>query len=178
VRLFRELGHENFTLHATRTFAWTYHELGDLEQARALHEENLARARALNNSLAQAATLNSLASIALDEGRVEDSISLRKESLVLARDGFDPLHTGETFCGAARVLAELRQGKMAARLITCYEAMCEEMGASVPWVARLNAETLATIRTQLDEDAVAEAWEQGRTLTADEAVALALDALE
>ena len=32
--------------------------------------------------------------------------------------------------------------------------------------------------TQLDEAAFAEAWEQGQALTADEAVALALDSLD
>jgi hypothetical protein len=42
------------------------------------------------------------------------------------------------------------------------------------YIAKRNEETLATIRVQLDEP-VAEAWQQGRTLTADEAVALALD---
>ncbi len=41
----------------------------------------------------------------------------------------------------------------------------------------MKEEALATIRTQLDEAAVAEAWEQGRALTVDEAVALALDSL-
>jgi len=42
----------------------------------------------------------------------------------------------------------------------------------------MNEETLAVIRAQLDEAAFAEAWEQGRALTADEAVALALDLLD
>jgi len=39
----------------------------------------------------------------------------------------------------------------------------------------MNEETLTAIRTQLDEAAFAEAWEQGRALTTDEAVALALN---
>jgi hypothetical protein len=49
----------------------------------------------------------------------------------------------------------------------------------VPWWAgERNAKTLAIIRTQLDEAAFSEAWEQGRALTLDEAVALALDSIE
>ena len=47
-----------------------------------------------------------------------------------------------------------------------------------PWVAEMNEMTLNTIRTQLDEAAFAEAWEQGRALTVDEAVALALGEVE
>jgi len=38
--------------------------------------------------------------------------------------------------------------------------------------------TLTAIRSHLDETAIAEAWEQGRALTADEAVRLALDSLD
>ncbi len=177
VRLFHELGHQHITLFATRTLAWTYAELGDLEQARAMHEENLTRARALQNKHAQAATLSSLASIALEQGRVEKSISLRKENLCISRD-LDPLDTGESLCGAARALAFVGRGETAARLLACYEALCEEIGINVPWVARMNEETLVAIRTQLDEAAVAQAWEQGRALTADAAVALALDSLD
>jgi len=45
-------------------------------------------------------------------------------------------------------------------------------------VADLNEGTLVIIRSQLDEAAFAEVWEQGRTLTLDEAVALALDSVE
>ena len=43
---------------------------------------------------------------------------------------------------------------------------------------RINEKTLAVIRPQLDEAAFAEAWEQGQSLTTDEAVALALDVLD
>jgi hypothetical protein len=39
----------------------------------------------------------------------------------------------------------------------------------------MNDATLTAIRTQLDETAFAEAWEEGGALTLDEAVALALE---
>ena len=41
----------------------------------------------------------------------------------------------------------------------------------------MNEETLSAIRARLDEQAFAEAWEEGRKLTADEAVAVALEVL-
>jgi hypothetical protein len=55
--------------------------------------------------------------------------------------------------------------------------LLDELSSSEDWMERTNEETLSSIRTQLDEAAFAEAWEQGRKLTADEAVALALDSL-
>jgi hypothetical protein len=53
----------------------------------------------------------------------------------------------------------------------------EEIGARPPWFARISRKTLAVIHTQLDDAAFAHAWEDGLTMTADEAVALALDSL-
>ena len=55
--------------------------------------------------------------------------------------------------------------------------LLEEIGASPPSLAKVNEKTLMSIHAQLDDAAFAEAWDQGRALTADEAVALALDAL-
>jgi len=66
----------------------------------------------------------------------------------------------------------------ATQLIGCFEALREEIGGSEAWVTRMNEETLPAIRRQLDEVAFAEAWEQGRRLTIDQAVTLALDALD
>ena len=56
--------------------------------------------------------------------------------------------------------------------------LLEEIGARPPWLTRITDQALSAIRTQLDEAAFADAWEQGRTLTADEAVALALDSFD
>jgi hypothetical protein len=52
----------------------------------------------------------------------------------------------------------------------------EEIGARPPWFAKISRTTLAVIHTRLDA-AFARASEQGLGVTADEAVALALDSL-
>ena len=75
----------------------------------------------------------------------------------------------------AAVLAEAGKPGTATRLLSSSEALREEIGATFqPWDTERFEKTLATIHAQLDEARFAEAWEQGRTLTADEAVALAL----
>jgi hypothetical protein len=55
--------------------------------------------------------------------------------------------------------------------------MLEDVGES-PFLASNSQKALTAIRHQLDEAAFADAWEQGRTLDADEAVALALKSLD
>jgi len=65
--------------------------------------------------------------------------------------------------------------RTAARLYSFSEALREEIGFSRSWFGKLGEEMLSPVRAQLDEAAFAEAWDQGRKLTLDEAVALALD---
>jgi hypothetical protein len=63
-------------------------------------------------------------------------------------------------------------------VFACAEALYEEIGARArPLVADKDEKTLSAIRAQLNDSAFTEAWEQGKALTADEAVALALDEL-
>jgi predicted ATPase len=178
VGLFRELGDEHSLLGATRGLAWTHENLGDLERCRELHEENLSRARALGNRLFEAITLGALAMNRVVAGRPREALPLLKESFPIYRDLGDPLGITDHLCRTARALASVGRPDPAVRLVACANALWEEIGAHPTWVARMNEETQATARAQLDDGAFAEAWEQGRKLTADEAVALALDALE
>jgi predicted ATPase len=178
VRLFRELGDQHATMWLTRSLAWTYFNLGDRERARALYEDALRRARALRNESAKAALLGALAMIATEDGRVEEAFSMLKESIPLCRDLGSALDLAANLCHVAESLAFTGRAEIATLLVSCSEVVFEEIGANVLWVSRMNERTLATIRTQLDEAAFADAWEQGRALRLDEATALALEALD
>jgi hypothetical protein len=119
------------------------------------HESNLGQAQALGFKETGAGTLGSLAMIAFEQGRVEDAVALGKQNLLACRD-----------LGCLQGIAQ---------------SLCRSAGTfAVPeaWVARMNEQTVSAIRARLDEGAFGEAWEQGRALTIDEAVALALDALD
>jgi len=179
-QLFRDVGDEDNALFATRLLGWMYEELGDYERARAVHEDNLGRARALANKQLEAQTLSALASLAIEQGRAPDAVSMMKDVLRIDRDSGVALQTALDLVRFARALAFAGgAGANAARLLSRAEALREEIGAGVPpYLAKVNEEALTAIRTQLDEAAFVEAWEQGRALTADDAVALALDPLD
>ena len=179
-QLFRDAGDEVNALWAARLLAWMCQELGDHERARALHEHNLSRARALANKQLEGQTLTGLASLAFDQGRAQDAVTLLKGALRIDRDLDSRLQTSFDLTRFARTLALAGGADVdAARLLSCAEALRDEIGAAgPPYVATIHAEALAVLRTQLDGTAFAEAWEQGRALTADEAVALALDSLD
>jgi non-specific serine/threonine protein kinase len=124
--------------------------------------------------------MGALASMALEQGRVQDAISMMKDVLRIDLDRGDRLQTAFDLSRFARALAFAGgAGADAARLLSSAETMRDEIGAGVgpPYLAKLNEEALTAIHTQLDNDAFAEAWEDGKALTVDEAVALALGEL-
>jgi hypothetical protein len=77
----------------------------------------------------------------------------------------------------ASLLAVAGRPATAAQVLSSSTALMQEIGASPPWFARIREKTLAVLHTQLDEAAFAQSWKEGLTMTADEAVALALDSL-
>jgi predicted ATPase/DNA-binding SARP family transcriptional activator len=174
VQVFRELGDEHSALLVSRNLAGTYENLGDRQRARALYEDNLRRARATSNERMEASTLGALATIAVEEGQLEDADTMMRASLRLHNGLGDLLDTAVDLCRFAGVLAREGKAVTATRLLSSLEALGDEIGIRRSNVEALSEEALTAIRTQLDEDAFAEAWVQGRTLTIGEAVTLAL----
>jgi len=98
-----------------------------------------------------------------------------RDALRIHRDLGDRFHTAATLCEIARILAVAHGERTAARLLARADVLQEEVGIRPPWLERVKEETLAIIRTDLDDASFAEAWEQGRALDLDEAVELALE---
>ena len=172
---FRDLGDEHYTLLSTRLLAWMSYDLGDRERARALHEEVVRQARATGNERMQATSLGALGEYALYENRVEEALPMLKEAYGINRDVGDPYEIVVTLFRLARAVALEGRGANAACLFSSSEALREKTDlSSAYWLADMNEGTLAMIHTQLDEVTFAAAWDEGRTLSADEAVALAL----
>jgi len=123
-----------------------------------------------------ARSLGQLAAYAHAEGRIEDAISMLKESLRILHDLGDRLGIADDFGRLARTLAVAGRAEVAIRLVPCSEALYVETGRRAgSWTATRNEATLTMAHAQLDDAAFAEAWEQGQALTLDEAVALALE---
>lgn len=102
-----------------------------------------------------------------------------KESTRIYRDLGDLASIAMNLCRFALALAVEGRAATAAQALASSEALYEEIGTSVDaWIVEMNDSTLARIRAQLDQAAFAEAWEQGRRLSLDAAVTLALDSLD
>jgi predicted ATPase len=177
VRLFRTVGDEHNAMEATRFLAWTHGGLGDPGRERELLEENLRRARALGDKHIEATALEPLGGQAGYEGRVHEALGLLHDAYRLNRELGDDYRLPFIVCRMARALAGGGRSEAAARVLASGEALLQEIGASENWMARRNEETLGIVRQQLDDAAFAEAWEEGTKLTADQAVALAVQSV-
>jgi predicted ATPase len=178
-RLFREAGDSFQALMTTRMLAWAYDELGESRRARGLMQDVLQQARAAQDKHVEVHALESLAIDAALEGRIEDATSLLGEAWKLNRDLGDRFRAAILVCRFARVLGFAGRAEVAARVLAAGEKLYEEMGGSpMGWLQRGNDQALTLIRAELDEATFAEAYDQGASLTADEAVALALESLD
>jgi predicted ATPase/class 3 adenylate cyclase len=179
VERFRDLGDDHYLLVASHSLAFTRHSAGDLEAARTLHEENLALARLLPNPRFEARSLAQLAVIAADQERPQEALALLREALRLDREMEESVQLVYDLCRCARALAGARRADDAVRLLSKAEALREEVGVRFrPWGVRMNERTLEIVHAALDDADFRAAWEEGRTLTLEQAVALALDSSE
>jgi tetratricopeptide (TPR) repeat protein len=175
IREFRTLGDEHSALLATRHLAFAHAELGEPDEARALHEENLTRARSTGNKRMEASTLGALADYALEEARLDEAIALLRDSLRIHRELGDVLDTGVDLCRFAAALAAAGDAATAARLVASFAALPDQLGSRRFSVEKLNDETTSRIRAQLSDAGFAQAWAEGSELTLNQAVDLALD---
>jgi predicted ATPase len=173
-RSFADLGDEHTELLVTRHLAFAHDELGEHERARALHEENLARARATGNERIAASSLGALADDALNEGGADQALTLLRESLELHHSAGDVLDTSADICRVANAAAQLGDVEAAARLLAGFDALGERAGGRRAGMANLNEQTLALVRERLTDDAIAAEWEAGSAFSLPELVAFAL----
>jgi tetratricopeptide (TPR) repeat protein len=177
---FAELGDENYRAITSRNLIGTYYDLGDKERARALHVEALDRARTEGNLEKQVDHAGTLAEYNLEDGDIERARPLLLEWIRMGRQlarkqaGEARVELALAVRRAAWALALLGKASSAAKLLACSEVAREEMSFNRSWFGPMKPEEIDRIRSQLDEEAFAEAWEAGRKLTVEEALDLAL----
>jgi predicted ATPase len=145
---------------------------GDLALAGQRLEKSLSVMKAVGDRRAIAIALHSLGRLALAQGDAARARQVFKESLVLrkktgARRGI--AETLESIAGA------VEHPDRAARLFGSAAALREVIGAPVPLVERDDYDRrVAAARAQMGESAFAGAWAEGRAMTLEDAIALAL----
>jgi anti-anti-sigma factor len=154
--------------------------LGDDAAARPFYEEALAICRQLGNKYATANIVINLAAAEYGEGDYEGACVHFTEGLTMARDSGDSI-LGDKIAisysldGLAALAARRGETELAAKLAGATERLRESINYNVePAERRFRDAYLSSLRAALSEDDFTRAYGQGRTLSVDEGVTLAL----
>jgi len=111
----------------------------------------------------------------MEEERVDHAIVLLRHSLRIHREPGDVPDTGVDLCRLAAALAVAGDAVTAARLLASFATVPDEVSRRRFDVDQLNEKTASRIRARLSDAAFSDACAEGRELTLDQAVDLALD---
>ena len=150
---------------------------GDADRAIPYWEEALAHHRLLGDTWAASISLSYLGLVACDRGEFARAEALHRESLEMRwamRSQEDVAHCLANLAALATARGDRRR---AARLFGAAEAVQETIGNTLKEPERsVYARWIATTRGGLDDATFRSAWEAGRNLSLEEAVAEALAA--
>jgi predicted ATPase len=173
---FRTLGDDHYEGIATMNLAYSRRELGKHDEAWRVAEAGLEVARRTGNRGNEAALLAELAIQSLDHrDRPEDAIALLKQSLPIWAEQRDMFSIGRELYRAGRAHASARHPEVGTKLLAAGAKLYEDMNAGEAWFWEWVDKTRGMLLDQIDEDSFDALWEEGRRLTVDDAVALALE---
>jgi predicted ATPase/class 3 adenylate cyclase len=149
---------------------------GDYQLAEALYNENLALLRNAGIKRNIPSALHNLAYVALHQGADQKAARCFSESLSLFQEQGDRKGVAECLAGLAGVLTVRGKAKQAAALFGAAEAVREALGV-VLWPANQIAhdQNVAAARTQMGEDTFDHAWVEGKAMSTEDAVKVALE---
>jgi predicted ATPase/class 3 adenylate cyclase len=178
IELFRELGDDHYFLLATDGMAWSTGELGDRAERRRLHQEVLSLARQQSNRSVVALQLQQLGMLAGQEGNYREAMGLLSQAVAITVDMRAFARIPEPLTEISHILIATRRFEDAATLIAASDAIREDAGGGVMWVTRERDQMLTELRREMTQESFDRAFETGRRLSRDDAVALAMSLTE
>ncbi len=175
--IMRELGDRSGSANSLNNLGLVAYERGDYSAAHALLEEGLAIMRELGDRSGIATSLNTLGSVAFERGDYVAANALNRDSLTIRRALGERRTIATTLDGLADGAAALGSLLGAARIWGAAARLREDIGVALPPNERPRYEgRVAAARAVLGDNAAFDrAWQEGRALTLEQAVELALE---
>ncbi|HEV2130081.1 MAG TPA: tetratricopeptide repeat protein, partial [Longimicrobiaceae bacterium] len=172
----RQLGDKGYVAVALHHLAMIASERQEYTRAEALAQESLVLAReAANPSVATLARLV-LGDLARRRGDLRQALAHHRDSLRLARETGNVQHATTCLVYLAQAIGESGERERSARLFGAAEAHFTATGTRVDGPASKEYDrTLATARAQLDEATGEQAYQEGYSMTLEEAITYALE---
>ena len=174
----RELGNPHSIALSLSNLGHVALNQGDYRAARALFEESVGIRRDLGDRFGIATSLTNLGLVALNQDDYRAAKALLGESLAIRRELGDQSGIPASLEGLAAVVASQRDPMRAARIWGATERSRAQIGAPLPPSERSGHDRyVAAARIASGDDAAFDsAWQEGRGLTLDRAIDLALGA--
>jgi len=152
-------------------------EKGDYSTAGEAHQESLAIRRELGERGGIAAAQNDLGNVAFEQGDYLAANALYEESLAIQHELRDRRGIAFSLEGRAALFAALCRSLLAARIWGAAERLRQEIGSPLPpnERPRYDRRVAAASAVVKDYGAFNRAWQEGRALTLEQAIELALD---
>jgi predicted ATPase/DNA-binding XRE family transcriptional regulator len=149
---------------------------GDAERARALASESLVLNRELGDRRQSGSSLFALALAVRDQGDYAAARALLAEAFALLSEVQEKLYRARALEALAGIAVAEGAYERAAQVFGAAEAFCETFNMPVVLLQRANYErNVAAVRARLDAATLTNAWAEGRALTLEQAIAIALD---
>lgn len=175
LELKRELGDRRGIAVVLNNLGTMAHLQGNYERARVLAEEGLALLRELGDGRVEYA-IKTLARTALEQGQLERARELYREGVRVVQSEGEKDLLAFYLEGLGRVAGVTGDARRAARLYGRAEALRESIGAPLsPAEVAYYARHVEAARASLDDTSFREAWQEGRSMSLEKAIAHALE---
>jgi DNA-binding CsgD family transcriptional regulator/tetratricopeptide (TPR) repeat protein len=175
LRLLREVGDRDGIAALLGNLGYVAYIKGDFAETVARSEESLALYRELRSFPGMASQLGNLGRALLELGEFERAEVLLKEGLILSRESGNKWYVFVALEGLAGAATARRRWEHATRLFGAFETLTEANHVALPPSDRAtNERYLTTARRHLNEATFMAAWNAGRTMPLDQAIAEAL----
>ncbi|MDQ3653786.1 MAG: tetratricopeptide repeat protein [Chloroflexota bacterium] len=175
VSVARESGDAEDVGGALNGLGYVYYAFGDLERARLLIDEAVSILRSVGRHGVLPQALHSLGEVLRVSNDLAGAHDAYREAVIVAQDAGTKPQVLQGIEGLAMVLAAQGNAGRAARLLGAMDAHRTEMGMAYdPSIVEEHDRTVAALRTALGDADFTAAWDAGRALALEEAVAEAL----
>jgi predicted ATPase/class 3 adenylate cyclase len=176
IAIWRELGYTPGLMETLRSFGRVARRQGESATAQALFAEALAISQRLDDKEGIAWSFFSLGEVARDQADWERAAALFGQSLRVFSELPNRLGRAHCLAGLAAAAAVQARPDRAARLFGAAEALWEAVSSPrAPLDDATEGRQAAIVREALGEEACAAAWQAGRAMPMEQAVAYALE---
>ncbi len=173
----RDLGDRQGIAHSLLCLGTVACSLGDYTSARACYEESLTIQREVGDRKGIAYSLYNLGDVANGLGDYASARAFREESLTILRTIGDRRGIAYSLDAFADLAVRAGRSERAVTLLAAAELLREQIRLPLsPTEREQNARIVGNAREALTAEAFSAAWEEGRAMTWEQAVAYALEA--